>query len=205
MFRPYGLKHVYLEFAILNFKMEERGSDVMYHSITFGTGVLTADKKLAGKNTWTDWHLIPSSRPVVAQAPVQTNFVDIPGRRYGPIDMSEYLTGAPIYGQRNGSFEFIVDNDHEYWMTIQMNIAEYLHGKSMCMVLEDDPDYYYVGRFMLNDWKNESWNSKVVINYILRPYKERLIDIENPGFMIWDPFNFDRDRTDQHGTNPGWL
>lgn len=151
----------------------------MYHSITFGDGTLYPSNysiiekrgQFAGTNTWDDWHLIPSTRPVVAQAGVSTNFVDIPGRSAGPIDLSEYLTGSPVYTSRSGSFEFIVDNDHEYWETIRSKIATFLHGKRMKMCLEDDPEYYYEGRFALTDWKSESWNSLVIINYSVGPYK----------------------------------
>lgn len=145
----------------------------MYHSITFSNDLdSTVTGRLVGKNTWDDWHLIPSSRPSVAQAGVSTNFVDIPGRSTGPIDMTEYLTGSVVYGQRKGSFEFIVDNDHESWVTLQNKIVNYIHGKRLRMSLEDDPTHYYEGRFTVSDWKSESWNSKITINYVLDPKRQ---------------------------------
>ena len=143
----------------------------MYHSITFGDGTLTQQGAFAGKNTWTDWHLIPSSRPTVSQAGVSTSFQDIPGRKNGPVDISEYLVNRIQYGQRSGSFEFIVDNDHENWETIRSKIVNYLHGKHMKMCLEDDPNYYYEGRFSVDEWKSEQWNSKVTISYVVKPFK----------------------------------
>ena len=146
----------------------------MYHSITFGDGTLDGSGRFIGKNTWTDWHLLPSSRPVVAQASVTTNFVEIPGRKDGPLDQTEFLTGQVSYGQRSGSFEFIVDNDHEYWETIRMKIANYLHGKEMRMCLEDDPDYYYIGVFTLSNFVSEATNSKLTINYVVAPYKYKI-------------------------------
>ena len=174
----------------------------MYHSITFGDGTLDSKGKFTGKNTWEDWHLIPSSRPTVAQAGVSTVFVDIPGRKDGPIDLSEYLTGEVVYTARSGSFEFYVDNDHEYWEVIRSKIVAYLHGKRMKMCLEDDPGYYYEGRFSVPEWKSEPWNSKVVINYALGPYKYRIDDGE---LWLWDPFNFDLDNIDDLTNNEGWL
>lgn len=143
----------------------------MEHSITFGE---ISGGRVVGKNTWEDWHLIPSSRPTVAQAGVSTSQMDIPGRKDGPINSTEFMTGKPVYGARSGSFEFYVDNDHEYWETIRMKIAAYLHGKKMKMCLQDDPDYYYDGRFSLADWKSEENWSKVTINYALKPYKYRI-------------------------------
>lgn len=175
----------------------------MYHSITFGDGTLNDRMEFVGKNTWDDWHLIPSSRPVVAQAAVQTNFVNIPGRRDGPIDTSEYLTGGPVYGQRSGSFEFFVDNDHEYWETIRMRIASYLHGKHLKMVLEDDPGYYYEGRFTLSEFRSEANCSKVTIGYTLGPYKYRICSSDED--WLWDPFNFEIDSVDAQGWNRGLL
>ena len=143
----------------------------MYHSITFGD---FQNNVFVGKNTWEDWHLIPSSRPTVAQTGISTNFSEAPGRKDGPIDLTEYLTGSVVYTKRSGSFEFIVDNDHEYWETIRSKIVSYLHGKSMKMVLEDDQDYYYEGRFTVSEWRSESWNSKVIIGYTVNPRKYRI-------------------------------
>ena len=143
----------------------------MYHSITFGD---FQNNAFVGKNTWEDWHLIPSSRPTVAQAGVSTTFVESPGRKDGPIDMTEYLTGTVVYQKRSGSFEFIVDNDHEYWETIRSKIVSYIHGKRMKMVLEDDPNYYYEGRFTVSEWRSEASNSKVIIGYTVNPNKYRI-------------------------------
>lgn len=172
------------------------------HSITFGDGTLDAKGNFTGKNTWKDWHLIPEKRPIVAQAGVSANYVDIPGRRKGPIDMTEYLTGRVNFGARSGSFTFIVDNDHEYWETIRSNIAEYLHGKRMKMCLEDDPGFYYEGRFSLNEYQTESWNSSVTIDYAVGPYKYY---INAGGDWLWDPFNFEKDRTDTVNSEEGRL
>lgn len=171
----------------------------MYHSITFGD---ISSGAIVGKNTWTDWHLIPSSRPTVAQAPVTTNYISIPGKEDGPIDFSTYLTGSIQYGNRSGTFEFLVDNGHEYWEDIRYKIVNYLHGKELKMVLEDDPSYYYKGVFTLNEWKSESWNSSISINYILEPYKYL---IASGSSWLWDPFNFETGNTSDVASNKGWL
>ena len=70
----------------------------MYHSITFGD-----------KNTWDDWHLIPSTRPLVNPPSRKKNTVDIPGAD-GSLDLSNVVSGHPVYENRSGSFEFIVEN-----------------------------------------------------------------------------------------------
>ena len=171
----------------------------MYHSITFGE---ISGNEIVGKNTWDDWHLIPSSRPVIAQAPVTTQYINIPGKEDGPIDFSTYLTGDIQYGLRNGSMTFYVDNDHEYWENIRYNIASFLHGKELKMTLEDDPALYYKGVFTFKEWKSESWNSSVTIEYVLEPYKYL---IASGNSWLWDTFNFETGNTSDMTSNKGWL
>ena len=71
----------------------------MYHSVTFGD-----------KNTWDDWRLVPASRPVFNPPAQKVKTLEIPGGD-GVIDLSQSLTGYPVYQNRTGSIEFIVMND----------------------------------------------------------------------------------------------
>ena len=149
----------------------------MYHSITFGDGTLNTSNEFIGANTWEDWHLLPASRPSVAPPGVSMTLVEIPGREEGPIDLGNYLTGGPVYGDRSGSWQFLVANDYEGWVTITDKIAQYLHGKRLKCVFEDEPDYYYEGRFSVNEWKSGNWNSSVVIDYVLSPEKHTVASL----------------------------
>lgn len=133
----------------------------MYHSITFGN-----------KNTWEDWHLVPSSRPVFNPPALKEKYLDIPGGD-GNIDLTEALTGYPVYQNRTGSVEFIVMNDYWPWQEAYSAICDYIHGQRMKAVLEDDPDYYYEGRFKVNKWKSDKDYSKITIDYNVSPYKKR--------------------------------
>ena len=155
----------------------------MYHSIIFGD-----------KNTWADWYLIPSSRPVFNPPEPKTKFVDIPGADWH-IDMSEVLTGDIAYNARQGSLEFIVDNGQlsdykaDRWHVLYSEILDYLHGRILQATLEDDPLYYYEGRFSINEWKSEPHNSKITIDYVVSPYKyEASSSLED---WLWDPFDFE--------------
>lgn len=149
----------------------------MYHSIKFGD-----------KNTWDDWHLIPSTRPVINPPEPKYNFIDIPGRD-GSLDGSEILTGYPVFKNRTGSLEFIVANDYwNSWIEAYSTILKYLHGKRMKAILEDDPNYYYEGRFSVNNWKSDKNYSLIVIDYNVEPYKKSVLSSADP--WLWDPFNF---------------
>lgn len=148
----------------------------MIQSITFGD-----------KNTWDDWKILPTERPVFAPPKPKTTYIDIPGGN-GTLDLSESLTGYPIYENRTGSFTFRVMNDYVEWHERYTEIMEYLHGRSMKAVLADDPDYFYKGRFTVDSWTSGDTWSLITIGYTVDPYKWSVLSSVDP--WLWDPFNF---------------
>lgn len=151
----------------------------------------------SSRNTWDYWHLIPTSRPVVNPPEPIQNLVQIPGRD-GFVDLTNLITGRPIYGQRTGSWEFIAHpnfTDSEPWDVKFSQIMQYCHNKFRRIILEDNPNYYYEGRLKVNQWKSDRNWSLVTIDYTLDPYKRAVFSSEEP--WLWDPFDF----TDGYITN----
>lgn len=148
----------------------------MYHSVIFGD-----------KNTWDDWRLVPASRPLFNPPAQKVTTLEIPGGD-GVIDLSQSLTGYPVYQNRTGSIEFIVMNDFKPWHMAYSDIMDYLHGQKMRAILEDDPEYFYEGRFTVNTWKSEKDWSRITIDYDVGPYKWSLLSSTDD--WLWDPFNF---------------
>ena len=159
----------------------------MYHSITFGDiSSVTKDgitkTVFSGKNSWDTWGLIPESRPVINPPPPNKKQVAIPGVD-GIVDLSENLTGYMTYGNRTGSWDFIVANNNidiypiepkkkSYdWATVYSMIMRELHGRPFKCMLEDDPGYYYDGMFGINAWKSDKNYSRITIDYDVGPYK----------------------------------
>lgn len=155
----------------------------MYHSITFGNNS-------GWKNTWDDWHLIPKTRPVFNPPQIKNHYIEIPGGD-GVIDLTESLTGRPMFGNRTGSFEFYVDNDFKDWTHLYSELLVQFHGQQLMAILEDDPKYYYFGRFSINTWKSEAARSSIVVDYNVDPYKRTLLSSTDD--WIWDTFNFETD------------
>jgi hypothetical protein len=154
----------------------------MYHSIIFGE-----------KNTYDDWKLVPCERPVFAAPTQKTTFLDIPGAD-GSLDVSESLTGYPVYNDREGTFDFYVLNEYTgyYWMDIYSDIMECIHGKRLHAILEDDPKYYYDGRFWIDKWNPDAHHSTITIKYRVNPYKWSVLSSSDTGWL-WDSFNFNED------------
>lgn len=146
------------------------------HSIIFGE-----------RSSWDDWHLVPTSRPVFNPPKPKYKTVDVPGGD-GLLDMSELLTGYPVYENRTGSFEFMVHNGYEEWSVAYSNIMDYLHGQKLRAILEDDPDYFYEGRYSVNVWKSDKRYSLITIDYNVYPYKQSIYSSTDE--WLWDPFNF---------------
>lgn len=160
--------------------------------VTVKNGVLELTSAKHGTiNTWDDWHLIPTSRPVFQQGKVKTTYVDIPGAD-GQIDLTEALSGYPTYSNREGSLEFIVANGYrKNWATGFSQFANWLHGRRLRIILDDDPEYFYEGRLSLNEWKsnNDGTWSNVTIDYNLKPYKYSVYLSTDK--WLWDPFSFE--------------
>lgn len=117
----------------------------MNYSITFAPHSPVGS--LLAKNTWTDWKLIPDSPPMVQPPELETNYVDIPGRAAGPID----LTGIAVnktYKRITGSWTFFREiTSKTDRLTIYNTLRTFFTGKIMRITFtDDDPAHYFVGR-----------------------------------------------------------
>lgn len=136
----------------------------MFYSVTFFNGTTK-------KNTFSDWHLVPETRPDIAMPSQKTKYLEIPGAD-GIIDLSDSLTGGPLFNNREGSITFYILNGYDTFKNIKLAVASYLHGKRLKMVLEEEPGYYYEGRFSVSFEADTSTNhTKCIIDYNLNPYR----------------------------------
>ena len=148
-------------------------------------------------NTWVDWHLVPMSRPLVNAPAMKTNIIDLPGAD-GQIDLSTVVSGKPVYSNRTGTWEFMVQNgwkpnlefpyDTQSWVTMFSHIMNTLDGKVMSVILDDEmipdseiclyytPSWYYKGRIAINNWNTGDHYSTITLSYDLEPYKRAWTD-----------------------------
>lgn len=134
----------------------------MYHSVTIGT-----------KNMYTDFYMVTDGQVSIAPPSVKTNSVEVPGAS-GAIDLAESLTNYPLYQNRSGEINFhVLNNKPLSWQQLYNSLMDYLHGKRMKLVLEDDPDYYYEGRYAVGEpsHNNDGTWTDIKILYDIDPYK----------------------------------
>lgn len=164
------------------------------------------------RHTSLDWFLSPTERPSIEKASVKEHYIDIPGVN-GGLDLTESLTGYPLYDYIEGSFEFNILNEKKLpvlnsigekvkekdvsWEVLNRDIREFLNGKKRFMMLEDDPSWYYEGRFTVGKYdSSEASNSKITISYKVYPFKKLSTYIHNtnsPLNTFFDTISLSRD------------
>lgn len=121
------------------------------------------------KNSYNDFNLLlrPKTRPFPTP---KTNYVSIEGRD-GDLDLTTSLTGDVKYNDISYSLEFYLKDKRVDWEETLLELTTYLHGKKMNLTFSEDPNYYYVGRFTLNDLEQDRNLGMLVIDCVLEPYR----------------------------------
>ena len=114
---------------------------------------------------------------------------DIPGMD-GVLDFTESLTGGDVkYKIRTLTLEFETpEQDYYDWGIRISEIANYLAGRKYKIILDNDPDFYYIGRLNVEVEKSDRVEGTLTLSGSVDPYKyEKFSSLEN---WEWDTFNF---------------
>lgn len=162
----------------------------MYYALTFAeTGSNRFGRDFGTVNTYDDWFLAPTERPSFQPPSFDIQTISVPGRD-GLIDVTTSLKRYPTYGNRTGSLEFLIHPDSPYtWHETYAKVSNYLNGQRKRVSLEDDPAYWYEGRFWLDKFGTGEHYSTITIQYNLDPYKKSKWTTTER--WEWDPFNFE--------------
>lgn len=109
----------------------------------------------------------------LSPAPQVTNYVNIPGRRKGPLDMSTALTdGDPVYGSRTltATFESSDGTRAERESRIQTMI-NWLDGWRLDIKLPDDTAHYITGRVHVERLYNDLAHASVRVTAVCEPWR----------------------------------
>lgn len=148
------------------------------------TGV-TFDDRI---HTERDWGLKLLSVYIPMPDP-KTQILDIPGGD-GSIDLTE-INGRPAYNDRDGvelAFD-LMDGSYENWFLKYSQFAAEVHGRKVKMVLDDDPDHYYMVRLKLDGKKSNPVYGQITFSGTAEPFKYDLTATNEP--WLWDTFNFE--------------
>lgn len=138
------------------------------------------------KHSYRDFGMILTSKEIGIPS-IKENKVSVNGMD-GVVDLSESLTGYVNYENRKLSFTFTVIDRKELWLNILSSVSMQLHGKTMKVVFDDDKDFFYQGRVLVNKFKSNKAHSEIVIDVDAEPFKYRRE--QSTGQWLWDSFNF---------------
>ena len=139
------------------------------------------------KHSYRDFGLILSSKTISPPEP-QTKFVAVPLRN-GSLDLTESLTGDVRYKDRYITMTFTVIDPVNMWSARVSEVQNYLQGKRLRIIFDDDCAFYYVGRVAVNNWKSGKGVGTLVIEGTCEPYK---YDVQSTSEeWLWDSFDFE--------------
>ena len=100
-------------------------------------------------------------------------YVDIPGAD-GSLDLTE-AHGEVKYNDRTISMMFLLnpagDLSEFAWECKKTQVCNALNGVACRLVLDKDPDYYWVGRCEIDRYASNKRLRQIVVNARVRPYK----------------------------------
>lgn len=139
------------------------------------------------KHSYNDFGLILSSKVISPPVP-QVNLVSVP-MRDGTIDLTETLAEDVKYNDRTITLTFSVIDARNTWSAKVSEIQNYIHGKRLRIVCDDDAAFYYVGRVSVNEWTSEKSIGKLVVECTVEPFKYDILS--SAVDWEWDIFDFE--------------
>lgn len=192
----------------------------MVHSVTFIKGDAEVRPHLDGngKIAWTinaadskdafdDFGLVPANATAISMPELKEQYLEVEGADGKGIDLTDSLAGRPLYSSREGTMTFYRQT-YDNWTIGIPDVANYLHGQKMKVVLDDDPLWYYEGRLQITSIESNEYWATIEISYTFEPYKKRVYacyDLAYTGTtddtsygihrypVLWDLIDFDND------------
>lgn len=119
-------------------------------------------------HSYDDFNLILSQKTIGTPTP-KVEVIDIPGGD-GVLDLTDFF-GETKYNNRELSFEFSTIVPQSEFMELFSRVQNALHGQKVKIILDDDSEWYYLGRITVSEWKAEKRIGKLTIDCDCEPYK----------------------------------
>jgi phage-related protein len=129
--------------------------------------------KFGNYHSYNDFSLILSQKTIGAPSP-KVETIEIPGGD-GVLDLTDFF-GEVKYNNRNLSFDFSTIIPQADFLDLFSEIQNAIHGQKMQIVLDDDPEWYYIGRVTVPEWKTEKSIGKITIDCDCEPYKVKIAE-----------------------------
>jgi len=144
-------------------------------------------------HTLNTWGLALGNNNYISDPVQETTYIDVPYRT-GLIDISETVSGRPIFKERELSFEVGGLNVRRKWDGIISDFRNKVHGRICRITLDNDLEWYWRGRVYIQDFDRtrELGTFKITMPKA-EPYKYYWQSYSEP--WVWDLFNFETGST----------
>lgn len=143
-----------------------------------------------GKHSFRDYHMLPTTPPVIEPPEPVTYTVAVPGMD-GELDMSESLTGHVQFGMRSGHMGFLMYCPREQWYVRYRELLSAFHGQKCDVVLDEESDVRYRGRLQISsvEFDGRTGRAMLEIEGTFDPWPMKIANADAE--WLWDPFNFE--------------
>ena len=128
-------------------------------------------------HSFEDFDLILSKVEISPAIP-KTNLIEIPGSDI-PIDLTEALGGVN-YSSRECKFTFTMNPSGDLseggFEAKKTEVSNALNGLACKIILDKDPDYFYQGRCIVDEYLSDKRIRQIVIKATVHPYKYKVTE-----------------------------
>lgn len=126
-------------------------------------------------HTYNDFGLVIEEREISAPEP-KTHFVEIEGAD-GSLDFTEAF-GDVTYKRRKLKYQVTsLAPRNEFWTRFS-EVQNSLHGREFSIIDDEDSEYYYKGRVIIDKWKIDKALGSFSIEVDAEPYKYHLYETQ---------------------------
>lgn len=122
-------------------------------------------------HSYRDLNLILTEKEIGSPEP-KVETIDIPGSD-GVLDLTEFF-GEVKYGNRKLTFVFSTVVPQSQFMELFSEVQSALHGQKMKITLDADPEWYYIGRIAVSEWRSEKRIGQLTIECDCEPFKQSI-------------------------------
>lgn len=122
-------------------------------------------------HSYRDLGLLLASKEI-GSPPIKENKIDIEGAD-GSLDLTDFF-GEAKFDNVQHKFDFALSVPPQSYPSIFSQIKNALHGKKMRIILDDDPQFYYLGRLSVSSFTNARGAGYLSIDADCDPYKYKL-------------------------------
>lgn len=134
------------------------------------------------------WGLAIGNNNCIGDPKQETTYVNIPGSS-GFLDMSEAVSGRPVFTHREITIEFGGIRGRTHWDGVISDFRNRIEGRVVRVIFDNDKAHYYEGRAYIIDFDRVRELGTFTLSIpMAQPYKYEARGVNDP--WLWDPFSF---------------